>query len=671
MQFVYPYFLWALALIAVPIIIHLFRFRRFRTVYFSNVSFLKEIKQESNKQSQLKHLLVLASRILAIVFLILAFAQPFIPAKNHSVQSGKKFVSVYIDNSFSMNATDGSKTLLDEAKTTARAIAKGYAENDFFQLLTNDFAGRQQFLIGKEQFLSLVDEVEISPTSRKWSEIQKRQEDALSAENSENRIAYLISDFQKNMGELSENEAVQTHIIPLKTHTQSNLYIDSCFFYNPVQIRGQKNQLIVRIRNTGNDDAENLRVTLSINGENKALSNPTVKAHDAVFDTLHFTISQNGWNKATVSLEDYPITFDDSYFTTFFVPEKLYVLQIKENGSGNFIDAVFQDQAEFDFTTTNTGAIQYADFDRYQLIVLTNVNFISSGLASELGKYLENGGSILLFPNENMNTTSVNELLKNADVGAFGALQTEATEASSINLQHRLVRNIFDKVPQNMQLPNVKKHFSFTQGNTPVETLITLKNRQPLWLSAKTKNGSMYICTAPLDGKINELAIHAMFAPILFEMGIASTSAQAQAGVIGGKDAVTVRALSSRKENTLKVAGEKTEFIPQQIKLGQNVLLTMGDNIKTAGFYRVFSESSDSAQFIAMNYSRAESNMQFKTNNDLQAKYPKLHVLSLGGDEVAALAQELGRGTPLWKYFLWAALLFLAIETVLLLWWRK
>ncbi|MBS1623579.1 MAG: BatA domain-containing protein, partial [Bacteroidetes bacterium] len=102
MQFLYPSFLFALAALAIPVIIHLFNFRRFKTVYFSNVSFLKEVKEETTSRSRVKHLLVLAARMLAVAFLVLAFAQPFIPKKNTNIASGKKYVSVYVDNSFSM-----------------------------------------------------------------------------------------------------------------------------------------------------------------------------------------------------------------------------------------------------------------------------------------------------------------------------------------------------------------------------------------------------------------------------------------------------------------------------------------------------------------------------------------------------------------------------------------
>ncbi|MBT8220109.1 MAG: BatA domain-containing protein, partial [Bacteroidia bacterium] len=79
MQFLYPSFLWALLLLAVPIIIHLFHFRRFKKVLFTNVRFLKELKEETTARSKLKNLLVLLARLLALAALVLAFAQPFIP----------------------------------------------------------------------------------------------------------------------------------------------------------------------------------------------------------------------------------------------------------------------------------------------------------------------------------------------------------------------------------------------------------------------------------------------------------------------------------------------------------------------------------------------------------------------------------------------------------------
>jgi len=236
MQFLHPGFLFALFAISIPIIVHLFNFRRYKTVYFSNVRFLREVQEETSSRSKLKHWLVLASRILALSFLVFAFAQPYIPSKRNHVAAGRKFVSIYIDNSFSMNAVSGGRSLFDKAKLAAKEMAGSYSADDEFQLLTNDFQGRHQRLVGKEEFMGMVDELEISPAVRNLSEITRRQKDALSRENSSSQVIYLLSDFQKNMGALNIDSSVSYNLIPLAADAQENIYIDTCWFNEPVQL---------------------------------------------------------------------------------------------------------------------------------------------------------------------------------------------------------------------------------------------------------------------------------------------------------------------------------------------------------------------------------------------------------------------------------------------------
>ena len=75
MIFANPAFLWGLLALAIPIAVHLFNFRRYRKVYFSNVDRLSEIRIESQRSSTLRRWLVLAARCLAVTALVL------VPAK--------------------------------------------------------------------------------------------------------------------------------------------------------------------------------------------------------------------------------------------------------------------------------------------------------------------------------------------------------------------------------------------------------------------------------------------------------------------------------------------------------------------------------------------------------------------------------------------------------------
>jgi len=234
MQFVNPLFLLGLLAISIPVIIHLFNFRKFRKVYFTNVKFIEELRQQTQKHSQLKHLLVLLMRILAFVSLVLAFAQPYIPLnKNANKKEAQNTVSVFIDNSFSMEAASSDGTLLDLARQKAGEITAAYKSSDRFQLLTGDFEGKHQRFVSREEFVEMLDEVEISPVTRPLSEVVKRQSDLFTEQAQTNHTAFLVYDFQKGItdfGNMSADSSVQVVAIPLEASGRNNLYIDTIWF---------------------------------------------------------------------------------------------------------------------------------------------------------------------------------------------------------------------------------------------------------------------------------------------------------------------------------------------------------------------------------------------------------------------------------------------------------
>ncbi|MBO4599578.1 MAG: BatA domain-containing protein, partial [Bacteroidales bacterium] len=128
----HPLFLIGLVAVAIPIVIHLLQLRRYKKVYFSNVDMLEELQNEDRKQRNLRQLLILAARILAIVFLVLAFCQPVIKNRDSQLKSGGTVVSVYVDNSYSMECGGMDGSLLESARQKAREIAAAYKPGDQF-----------------------------------------------------------------------------------------------------------------------------------------------------------------------------------------------------------------------------------------------------------------------------------------------------------------------------------------------------------------------------------------------------------------------------------------------------------------------------------------------------------------------------------------------------------
>ncbi len=146
MAFLFPSFLWALAALAIPVIIHLFQLRRFKRIEFPNVRMLQEVSQQTRSRQKVKHWLVLLARLLTVACLVLAFAQPYLPNASGAVMAGQRAVSLFVDNSWSMDGTNAQGRLLDQARRHAQDAVMAYKATDRFQVLTNTFEGREQMI---------------------------------------------------------------------------------------------------------------------------------------------------------------------------------------------------------------------------------------------------------------------------------------------------------------------------------------------------------------------------------------------------------------------------------------------------------------------------------------------------------------------------------------------
>jgi hypothetical protein len=673
MQFLYPYFLFALGALAIPVIIHLFNFRRFKTVYFSNVRFLREVQEETAARSRIKHLLVLLSRILALSFLVFAFAQPFIPNKNQNVNAGKQSVSIYIDNSFSMNAVSGGRSLLDKAKQAAKEVAGTYGEDDRFQLLTNDFEGRHQRLLSKQQFLSMLEEVEPSAAVRSVSEIAKRQTDALNIEDNKSKVAYLLSDFQKDMGDFTPDSLLKYNLVPLAADAQANVYIDSCWFNEPVQLLNQNSMLLVRVRNSGEKAVEGGRLVLKLNGQTKSMADFNLEAEAVIIDTLSFVNTLSGWNKAELSIQDYPITYDDNYFVTYNVLNKVKVLVVNQDKPNQYLQGFFKDIPEFEYTQVLAGGVDDNALADKNLVVLDGLKTIPANLAASIGSYVADGGTVALFPAAQADVNAYNRFLNNLQANSITGFVEEGQDIGRINLQQNIYKDAFERLPDNMQLPRAKKYYTFSKSTASgEEVILALKDEQSFVSRYPYKNGALFVCASPLNQDYTDLPVHGIFVPLMYKMSISNIKANNIAYFIGDKTRMEINAPKNMGDKVFKMKGADVEFVPEQFAMGNKVLLGVQENIKKSGFYNVALEGTDSADVVALNFDRRESDLKFYNASQLKEKYntPNVNVVNGAGTEVMAVVKELNRGTALWKLCLILTIIFFGIETLLLRFWK-
>ncbi|MDF2436339.1 MAG: N-terminal double-transrane protein [Bacteroidota bacterium] len=681
MSFTYPAFLFALSAVAIPIIIHLFNFRKFKTVYFSNVRFLKEVKEETQAKSKLKHLLVLAARCLFIIFLVLAFAQPFIPVENKKVITGEKAISVFIDNSFSMDAVNKNGSLLDDAKKKALEIAAAYKPSDKFQLFTNDFEGKHQRLINKEEFIEVVNEIKISPSTKTLSQITSRAFDILQQSGSKSKTLFILSDFQKSNTDIQSvknDSSIAVNLIPLSAAEKSNVYIDTCWFETPVRQFNQVEKLHVRIRNISDKELENNSIKLFINNIQKTPASFNAEKNAETEVVLSFASKEAGIQNCRIELSDYPVTFDDKFYFSFEVAKTIQTFCINPSGDNTqspYLRRLLGSDSLFVLKNASEDQLDYSSLATNNLIILNELKSISSGLSQELKRFMTNGGSVLLFPAADAELNSYKEFFLNSQSNYFEKLDTTDTKVDKINLEHEIYKDVFEKKSfnaSNLDLPKVSAHYQLSRTTrSKSEELLKLQNGDVFLNSNPVGKGKLYTCAGGLNDNSSNLAKHAIFVPTIYKIAMYSTGTQQLFNTIGKDQSFqSVKTLTGEGAYHLKSANGTFDMIPEHKVNESGTEIIVHDQIRDAGNYSLMADK-ETLMGVSFNFDRKESDLNCliepELNNQLSSSnLMNFNTLSTKDTDLSHTLTQLEQGKRLWKLCLILALLFLAAEVFLL-----
>ncbi len=671
MKFAYPEFLYALFAIAIPIIIHLFNFRKFKKLYFSNVEFLKEVQQETQAKSKLKHLLILLSRILAITFLVFAFAQPFVPTSESSIANQNNLVGIYIDNSFSMESIGESGNLLNEAKLKAVDLVNAYRNTDKFVLISNNFKAGDQRLLSAEETIDKIESVTVSSSSRKLSEIYSRLQDALNTSDINNKSFYALSDFQKTTSDFNTikvDSSIASYLVAVKANEINNLYIDSCWFNNPTHLINQNEELFVSIKNNSENDLENIPLNLFINNKNIVPATFSVKANDKTIVKLNYLNKTYGIQQGKIELKDDAVTTDDTFYFSYQISATINVLSIFEEEESLALKSVFSTDSIFNYQAFNVNQLDYSLIKTSNLIIVHNLKEVDSGLANSLNDFVAGGGSLYVIPSNNINYNSYKEFLSLLSVNYYTAMDTNETKVSTLNYEHPIYQNVFETKPEgNLNLPVVSAHYNISKSTVSYKNnILTLKNGNPFIVEYKVDKGTIYLNTTSLDKESSNYTQHAIFVPTLYNMSLLSQKNYPLFFTIGNTSSLDVNRIEG--EDIYHIKNDKIDLIPQVRNNNNYTTIFVSNNISEAGNYLL--ENNQSKIGLAFNYNRAESDLTTYTTTEIEeiltTNLFNAKIVATANSSVKSALSELNVGKRYWKYCIILALLFLAAEIALI-----
>lgn len=693
MKFSNPAFLFALFSLAIPVIIHLFNFRKFKRVYFTNVRFLKDVKQETSSRNRLKHLLVLACRLLAITFLVLAFARPYLPVENTKIKTGTKAVSIYVDNSFSMQAENKSGKLFDQAIKNAKDIASSYKSTDLFNLVTNDFEGKHQRLVNKEEFLELLHDVKTGSAVKTSSEVITRQKDILKSANvpTGNYRSFLISDFQKSSTDpflVKRDTTVEFYLVPVVAQQRSNVYIDSCWFVSPVRRLNSAENLNIRIVNDSENDLTDVPLRLFINGQPKTPASFNLPANSSVDTVITFTSREPGIQQGVIEITDSPIVFDDKFYFSYSISKTIPVLSITgkneglqtEASSESGISKLFGGDSLFQFKEVTETNVDLNELKTRRFIILNGLNSISTGLARDLKDFVSNGGSIAIFPGANLEFTSYKSFLTSLGTNHFLETDTSNQKTDKVNFEHEIYSGVFEKRDANIDLPSTFSHYKTSRAvRTGEENLLRLRNGDPLISFYPSGKGRVYLASVPLDDDFSNFTSHSLFVVTLYQAALFSQPTTRLYYTVGKDEIIELSNVNLKGEKVFHISSDadpKFDIIPETRSIGSKTEVFPRNQIPTSGSYKIV-HNKEFLAGVAFNYDRKESKQEMYSPDELVKAFQddrgltNFSLVKTGAKDLTTLLSEIDEGKKLWKWCVLLALIFLLCEVLILRFWSR
>ncbi|MCF6364729.1 MAG: BatA domain-containing protein [Bacteroidales bacterium] len=678
MNFLYPTFLFALFAVLIPIIIHLFNFRTYKTVFFSNVQFLKDIKQETKSKSTLKHLLVLLMRILAIISLVFAFAQPYIPSGSQQKSAQINEIGIYIDNSFSTEAESKYGKISEIAKKKALQIADAYPENTNFYFITNDFEQKHQHFVSKEQVKEFIQDIKISPAVKTISNITNKISDFFNADFEENiKRAYIISDFQKtstDINKLQNDSNINYVFIPLETENTNNLFIDSVWFNSPSRPLFQTDEINIKITNKSDEAFQEMPLNLFLNDTLKATGSYNIEPNESITKTLSFTNNKTGIINGRVEITDFPVTYDNNFFFNFNIEKQIDILIISNKTRNKYIEDVFSDIPEVKIIYKTEKTTDFEKLNNYDVVINDEINKLSPNLIQATYMYISDGGTCIIFPGINSDIQSYNELFNKLNLNYITGIDTSKIYAGRINYNADIFRNVFKKKEKNLDLPYILRRVKFSkQTFTDEETILFSEKNDKLISSSEYGAGKVYVFSQTADKKAGNLVFHPIWAPMIYNMAFYKNTSNKIYYTIGKDEVVKFNNQLENKEQALHIINKKRTFdiIPQVfITDNSKIKLFLNNSIQKAGHYTVSSDNKD-IKGLSFNYNRAESDLAYYTSSEIKNAINENSLSSFSvTDENEELFSEIIKeqsiGKQLWKMFLIFALFFLLAEILII-----
>jgi len=691
MTFLNPFVLLGLLAASIPIIIHLLNLRKLKVIEFSTLQFLKEMQKNKMRKIKLKQLILLALRVAAIIFLVLAFSRPAI--KNVSLAGfGSQVKSTFIillDNTPSMSLSDKRGEYILQAKRAAKDLLNLTEEGDEIYFLkfseiqsTNEVYSPVSTSLAEK----MIDETEVSYISNDYETTLIAASKIIESSKNFSKEIFLVSDLQRN--NLKENPVVLLNILDQRSkiyfiniglNKHINYSIDSVGTNDKIFEMNRAVNFSAAVSNHSQSSVNDLSTSIYFGKSKVAQKGIDIPSQETRIAEFNGRSEKSGFIDVRMEIEDDELLQDNIRFANFFIPEKIKVLLVSDNPSESIflklaLEQTIEDATSLlvEITQVTPDLINSHNLEKFNSVIIYGVNGLQD--ISKLREYVVNGGRLITFPSLNTNSISFNRFSAEFEfsdmLGTTGRLNNGDSylKFGEIDYAHPLMQNIFQKSGSaNVESPKVFFSFNYKAGLKD-KSIIDLQNGYSFLIEHNYQSGKIFLFTSSLSPSWSDFAVKGIFVPLINRLILYSASTESvNEDFQVGKNFSIIFNRRIGKQIKLVFPDGREKIVETSLR-GNSTVIDFGAVDIPGNFFLYDGENI--LRIISVNIDIKESNLDKAAESELgdfinkAAPEAKTKIFNISDNITESIEQE-RFGTELWKLFLILALLCLVAEMII------
>ena len=674
-----PIFMAGLALLAIPVLVHLTHRERKEPVEWPSLMFLQRIEYRAARRQRIRHWLLLLMRAAALALVVMAFARPVMRGAETAAGAlgGPLHLVVLLDRSHSMQYGDR----FSRAQEAARSALRGLTPDDFASVVLFDDATAAPVSASLDHAAAMaaIDAARASDRGTRYAPAVRLAGRLMTDAEVRRREVVLISDFQRR-GWTGEDEArlpggATLRVVDVGAPESPNATVAGLEMARDVSGSVERARVTARLTSTF-DEPRQVTATLSLNGREIERRDVSLAPGGATRVAFAPATLPAGVARGEIRIGADALAADDAFFFTVAEGENISVLIVESDGAAStsslFLARALAigDAPGFRARTVQSGRLTSGDLDGAAVIIFNDAPPPRAEIARALAARVNQGAGLLVVTGPRAQDRAwPAEIAALLPAVAGPVADRPPGRPGAIGFMDRShpALTVF-RAPRSGDFAAARfLRYRALEPAGDAEVLARFDDGAVALVERRAGGGRVLMLASTIDGVWNDLPVQPVFLPLIHQVAryAAGYAERRRWYTIGevvdlARDPSGIAADSGRGTLVaLSPSGVRTLIPPDRRPVIE---------LTERGFHELRLESGGGTVSLAANVAIAESDLSRIDPEELSlaiAAPPRDSLVADGETIAAAGVAEPQRETHLWWWLLAAALLLFVGETVL------